>query len=254
MLLGVDIGNTTISVAVFKAGKITRKVSFSTDRMRGFAPRWEAVLRDVKTALPDLNSAVICSVVPKAVAPVKRGIKKVLGSTADIKVVGKDLTVPIRNQYHRPNEVGQDRLLCAFAAKSLYGSPALVIDFGTAITFDVVSCSGAYLGGVIIPGIRLSLESLFANTALLPRVQDLKAPRNLIGKSTRESILSGIFHGYGSMCAGLIEQFGLQIKQEPKVIVTGGHTRLMKKYIHSQIDQIDDSLVFKGMYLLYKSA
>lgn len=153
------------------------------------------------------------------------------------------------NKYKNPRQVGQDRLVGAYAAMTLYGKPTIIIDLGTAITFDAVSGKGEYLGGAIVPGIRLSAESLFLKTALLPQI-DIKAPNSVIGRTTQESILSGLFYGYGSLCRGFIDLIAKQIKGKPKVVMTGGHTQLMKKFINRDIRVVDEELVFKGLDLL----
>jgi type III pantothenate kinase len=206
------------------------------------------VLIRIRKRFPGIQEAVLCSVVPDISAVCGRLIEKHLNIQPHI--VGKDLKVPMKNNYHNPRQVGQDRLVCAYAAKCLYGYPAVVIDFGTATTFDVVSQRGSYEGGIIASGIRLSAESLFQKTALLPKIKMIRGPKRLIGKNTQESMLSGIFLGYGAMCCGLIDRIKKIIKGKPIVIVTGGYTRLMKKYIQNKVTKIDKDLVFKGMALL----
>ena len=166
-----------------------------------------------------------------------------------VALIGRDIVVTIKNQYKNPKEVGQDRLVGAFGAMKIYGCPLIVVDLGTAITFDVISPKGEYLGGSIDPGIRLSAESLFLKTALLPHIE-IQSPRSIIGKTTRESILSGLFYGYGSLCRGLIDLISQQLKHSPKVVMTGGHTQLMKKFVSPKIRIIDEDLVFKGIYFL----
>jgi type III pantothenate kinase len=209
---------------------------------------------------------------------IRHAVKAELGVKAHI--IGEDIKVPMVNRYKNPRQVGQDRLVGAFAAMSLYGKPVIIIDLGTAITFDAVSASGEYLGGAIVPGIRLSAESLFLKTALLPQI-DIKAPKSVIGRTTQESILSGLFYGYGSLCRGFIELMQKQVKGHPVIVMTGGHTQLMKRFIkglgvsrgskrvddfsdHSQRSfdikkgksqasasrVIDEHLVFKGLSLL----
>ena len=121
-----------------------------------------------------------------------------------VDIIGRDIVVPIKNRYKNPKQVGQDRLVGAYGAMKIYGCPLIVVDLGTAITFDVISPKGEYLGGAIVPGIRLSAESLFLKTALLPHIE-IQAPRHIIGKTTQESMLSGLFYGYGSLCRGIID-------------------------------------------------
>jgi type III pantothenate kinase len=250
MLLGVDIGNTAMSFAVMRSGRVIHRTELSMGAFRSQKAALKQILDRKRKRYPELRHSVVCSVVPQTSTAVARAIEKAFGEKP--RFVGRNLKVPIKNRYRHPQEVGQDRLLCAYAAKELYGIPALVIDFGTAITFDAVSPDGSYEGGLIIPGIRLSAESLFQKTALLPRLEAVKSPRQLIGKSTQESILSGLFNGYGTMCNGLIDEFSRQWDAPLTVVVTGGHTRLMKKYIEPKITAIDSALVYKGMYRLHQ--
>lgn len=249
MLLAIDIGNTTISVGVFQGKRICQTYTLETVcPRRQMVVRLRKVLQSISRSNVPIQGIIICSVVPRALLVVESTVRREMKIRP--WVVGRDIKVPIRNNYRNPRQVGQDRLVGVYAAKCLYGSPCLIIDFGTAITFDVVSRRGDYEGGMIIPGIRLSVESLFHKTALLPRVEKIIPPRSLIGKETKESILSGIFHGYGAMCSELIDRIAEEIRGQPKVILTGGHTDLIKKFIFRKIDKIDRHLVFKGMYLL----
>ncbi len=248
--LTVDIGNTTIHFAVCKNGDIVCRKSIATVQKN------LELHADLKKALAffcrrysSLSRVVICSVVPS--------VTKVLGPLVfkylKIKplIVGQDTVVPIKNLYNNPKQVGQDRLVCAYAACELYGEPAIVIDLGTAITLDVVSQQREYLGGIIVPGIHITAETLFERTALLPLVEITK-PKSVIGKDTQGSILSGIFYGYGEMLKGLIKLLSHDSKVKPKVIITGGHAKLMAEYIKESIDVIDPDLVLKGLMLLGK--
>ena len=250
-MLAVDIGNTMISLGVLK-GKSVVAVREIETRLPG-AKLQESLNQVLNKFKKDFSfeDAIICSVVP----PVLEVIKKVIEKNLRIKplVVGKEVRVPIINRYRNPKQVGQDRLVGAYAAMQYYGKPVIVIDFGTAITFDVVSKKREYLGGIIVPGIRLSAESLFHKTALIPRI-DIVKPGPLIGKDTQESVLSGIFYGYGAMSRGLIDLIAKKFKSSPKVIVTGGYTQQMGKYIADQITKIDRHLVFKGLYLLWNES
>ncbi len=251
MILAIDIGNTTIALAIVKKGKVLETLHIDTgDKPSVLKPALTKCLNIFLNKGYDCKRAIICSVVPKTTILVERYIKKVLNVKA--LIVGRDVKVPIKNRYKNPSQVGQDRLVGAYAALKLYGKPLIVVDLGTAITFDVISKQGEYLGGAIVPGIRLSAESLFLKTALLPKI-DIRAPRNPIGTTTQESILSGIFYGYGVLCQGFIELLGHQIKAKPKVVMTGGHTQLMKKFVSPAIRIIDEDLIFKGLYLLVVS-
>lgn len=247
-MLAIDIGNTTIALGVVVNGKVVESLRIDTtkdtDRLK------PVIIKQVNYLLNkgyECKRVVICSVVPKNTRLVERLIKESLN--IKVQVVGRDLPVPMKNHYKNPSQVGQDRLVGAYAALKLYGKPLIVVDLGTAITFDAVSKKGEYLGGAIVPGIRLSAESLFLKTALLPEI-DIKAPKNPIGRTTQDSILSGLFYGYGVLCKGFIDLLGVQMKAKPKVVMTGGHTQLMKKFVSPKIRIIDEDLVFKGMALL----
>ena len=251
-VLAIDIGNTSISFAVLSCGRIMGKNSVRTATPgKQLERQLRSALRAVHQRFPGIDRAVICSVVPAVLRVVQAAVLKNLRVRP--WVVGKDVMVPMKNRYRNPRQVGQDRLLVAYAAKCLYGQPLIVIDFGTATTFDVVSSRGEYEGGIIVPGIRLSAESLFQKTALLPKIEHIQKPKDLIGKDTKESILSGIFNGYGAMCCGLIERISRQMRTAPKVVVTGGYTDVMKDFISSRIDTIDPHLVFRGMAFLMKN-
>ena len=246
MILAVDIGNTTIRLALMRGRRVVQRFILETElNHRDLTAEFQRVLG----RLPGKNvrQVVISSVVPLKLRLVQEIILKNMGIKP--KVIGRDVIVPIKNRYRNPKQVGQDRLVGAYAALKLYGVPAIVIDFGTAITFDVVSARKEYLGGIIVPGIRLSAESLFSKTALLPKVR-IQCPRSLIGRDTQGSILSGLFYGYGALSSGLIERIAKTIKGKPKVIITGGHLSLMRKFISKQVDVVDPDLVFKGIALL----
>jgi len=253
MIVAIDIGNTAIKVALLKGREIVKeKLIYRLDSQATVRAKLIAALSSYKRFGPKLKDIVICSVVPRHCKLTEALIKKIYRRKA--KVIGRDLKVPIKNNYKNPRHVGEDRLVGAYAAKCLYASPLVIIDFGTAVTIDVVGPRGAYEGGIIVPGIRLSAESLFKKTALLPNILTFKPPRSLIGRDTRSSILSGLFYGYGALCDGLIDRISHQMGRRPKVIITGGHTRAMRKLIARKIHRIDKQLVIKGIYLTYKAA
>ena len=250
MILGIDLGNTQTTIALIKNEKVTSIGTVDSSlNLRDYKIALRKVFTQRQRMLKNLQGAVLCSVVPH----LNKVVEQVLKSQAKVstKIMGQDIKVPIKNRYRNPRQVGQDRLVVAYAARELYGAPAIIIDFGTAITFDFVNDEGDYEGGLIIPGILLSLESLFNKAALLPKIENVKAPTSLVGKTTHESILSGVFHGYGAMSEGLIEMISEKVTGDPQVIVTGGHTNLMKKYIKKQAYTVDKALVFKGMEKIF---
>lgn len=211
-----------------------------------------AYLKKIKVKENIMNNFVICSVVPKAQVSLEENLKKIFPKAA-IACIGKDIPIKIKNKYKIPRQVGLDRLVNAVAVKVNYSVPAIIVDFGTAITIDVVSEKTEYLGGVIVPGINLSLLSLHQNTALLPKLTAQK-PQSLLGRDTNNSILSGVFYGYACLVDGLIDrlksELKLKSKQKIKVIATGGHIHLMKK-LCKNIDVYDGNLTLKGIESAY---
>lgn len=256
MIIAIDIGNTNTGIAVVSCRDSSRVVTtdYVKTGTRGcYEQRLTKALRqillDAGRKMPAAE-IIICSVVPKALTIVRRCVKKVFDTSP--KVVGKDIIVPVKNKYKDPKQVGQDRLVCAYAAAEFYGAPAVVVDLGTAITFDVVSKKKEYLGGMIVPGIRISAEALYDKTAMLPKIE-IHKPKSLIGKTTEESILSGIFYGYGEMIKGIIDLLVKQFHQEPYIIVTGGYSDLMKHYVSDYKCIVEKDLIFKGMAFLKKT-
>ena len=249
--MAIDIGNTSITLGVCN-GKRIAYTSQVDANLNIISLRKKVIgeFKNIKRNFSGIEGVIICSVVPKLLKEVKASVKKVFCQKA--LIVGNDVVVPIKNCYLNPSQVGQDRLVSAYAAMRLYGKPAIIIDLGTAITLDVVSNKNNYEGGIIIPGIRLSAESLYKKTALLPKI-DIHKPCTLIGKDTEGSILSGIFYGYGAMICGLILQIAKRIKGKPKVIVTGGYASIMKRYINRKVDIIDPFLALRGLLLIWEN-
>lgn len=246
-LLTIDIGNTNITAGIFKGSNLLGKTKVPTSAYSSYIRRFKSLIYEAGLELNRVDEAIVSSVVPLALTRLLVELRRMSG-TIKIKIIGRDIKVPIRNLYRVRSEVGQDRLVNAFAAKVLYGSPAVIVDFGTAITFDIISKKGDYLGGLILPGIELSLSSLYKNTALLPKVALESAP-SIIGKDTVNSMRGGILFGFGAMCDGLASQYKKILGRSTKVIVTGGNSKLMKKYAKS-IRYIDEDLTLKGLQLI----
>lgn len=245
MILLIDIGNTTIVYGLSCCNKIYKKDKILTADF--LSEKTSAINKFKQLKRREISAIVICSVVPKVTNKLTVLLKKIFS----IKplIIGKDIIVPMKNLYREKKQVGQDRLVASYAAATFYGCPVIVADFGTAITFDAVSQKKEYLGGMILPGIDISLDALSRRTALLPRVRLNKKPRLIIGKDTQASILSGICFGFGSLCDGLIQRLQVQIGK-CKVIATGGQARIIKNFCRS-IDKIDDDLILKGLVYIY---
>lgn len=246
MILAIDIGNSTIGFGFLREGRVSHVSKIE------HMPGSELVMAKLDHFLQSsseryaIKKVIMCSVVPDTQKMLIKKIIKVMGIAP--LVVGRDIKLPIKNRYKSPRQVGKDRLLCAFAVREFYGAPAVIIDLGTAITFDGLSLKGDYLGGAIIPGLRLSAEALFEKTALLPRVH-IAEPKKVIGCSTEESIQSGLFHGFGALCDGMVLRLGEEMKCRPKVVMTGGYADVMKRFMKHPVEAVDDQLIFKGMGL-----
>ncbi len=239
MLLAVDIGNTNISFGFFRGRKILKRIDMPTQAYN---------LKGLKRVLgrTKIKDAIICSVVPKLNSVLQKDLRRFLGRRP--YYIGKEIRVPIKNLYRKAHQVGQDRLVNAYAGVMLYGAPLIIVDFGTAVTFDVVSKDKEYLGGLILPGLKISLEALNQRTALLPKIK-LTAPKEFIGRDTKSSMTSGIVYGFAALTGDLIARIGDEIGHNAKVIATGGNALLIKKYCR-KINLVDKALTLKGLNLL----
>lgn len=248
MLLAVDIGNTNAAFGLIKGSKIIRTFNIPTNTYTSKELKTKTGGRFWKNrTVPFISDAVICSVVPEATRRLKQDLSALTGRKPYI--IGKDIKVPIKNLYRKPRQVGQDRLVNAYAAANLYGVPLIAIDFGTAVTFDIISAKKEYLGGMILPGLKISLEALNQRTALLPKIK-LEEPESFIGKDTKNSMLSGIVYGFGSLTDELIMRIRRVIGRNAIAIATGGNTKLISKFCR-RIDEIDTNLTLKGLNMLY---
>ena len=242
MLLAIDIGNTNISFGFFKDNCLLKGHSVATST-KGYSSLIKKLF-----VQKEIGQIIICSVVPGGLVILEKNIRKSLGKKPCI--IGRDAVVPIKNLYRHPQEVGQDRLVNAYAVTKIYGFPAIVIDFGTAVTFDVISKRKEYLGGMIIPGLDISLDSLAERTALLPKIK-LSKPKELIGRDTKNSIISGIVYGFAALTDDLTRRIKKEIGMNAKVVCTGGYMNLIGNYCRC-IDRMDKNLTLKGLKLIYQ--
>jgi type III pantothenate kinase len=254
MLLTIDIGNTNIAIGIFKGKRLITHWRIVTQAERTadeYYLIFKNLFAEAKIRIEGIKAIIICSVVPKALSILKETIKRLFKVKGTVIILGENLEVPIKNLYHNPKQVGQDRLANAFAGYTLYGSPLIIIDFGTAITFDLVSSKGEYLGGIIAPGIEISLEALSQRTALLPHVE-LAKPKGLIGKDTMNSIRSGIFYGFSGLCDGLVKRLKEELGKNTKVVATGGQAEIIATYCQT-IDKVNKLLTLEGLRLIYEN-
>ncbi len=242
MLLAIDIGNTSINSGIF-LGKSLKKAFRIPSDINGLTARYVSKL---KPYLKDIDKAIIVSVAPKVLKRLEPALKNIIDGK--IFVVGRGLDSGVKNLYRQPRQVGQDRLVNARAAYELYGSSSVIVDFGTAITIDIVTRDKKYIGGVIVPGVEISLEALSERAALLPKVR-LKKPKSLLGRETKESMISGAVYGFASLCDGIVRKLKKRYCRNALVIVTGGMAGFIGPYCEN-VDKIDPELTLKGLRLI----
>lgn len=239
MLLAIDIGNTNTNFGVFKENRLKKRFFLPTGALH--TKQLRHFLAKAKT-----DSSIICSVVPQATKILEKAIMQAFHYRP--LILGKNINASIKNLYRYPRQVGQDRLVNAYAAVKLYPAPLIVVDFGTATTFDIISDKKEYLGGMILPGLQLSLDALFQYTALLPKLK-LTNPKEFIGRDTKSSMLSGIVYGLAALTDGLSKKIKHKIGNQAQVIGTGGNISLMARYCRC-LNQIDADLTLKGLNLI----
>jgi type III pantothenate kinase len=237
-LLAVDIGNTNATFALMNGLAVVSTFDVSSASNED---EIMAALRLHKAAAPH---AAIASVNPRACAVVEAALKR--NGLSRAVVLGRDATVPIENRTDAPQQVGQDRLVNALAAKRRCGDNAIVVDFGTAITFDVLM-GGAYCGGVITPGIGLAMEALHQKTAQLPLVKPHGKPP-VLGKNTEAAINSGVFYGYVGLAKNILGELERLFARKPRVLATGGYGAYLAPYIE-RIDEVVPHLTHEGIAL-----
>lgn len=252
MLLAIDVGNTNTVFALFKNDDLKHFWRCKTESSRSadeYAVFLNQLFELVKVSWTDINDVVVSSVVPETNFNLDRLCEKYIHK--DPIFISSKSVCGITIDLDQPKEIGSDRLVNAVAASKHYTLPAIVIDFGTATTFDVIDEGGIYRGGAIAPGVRLSVEALTSRAAKLPRI-NIEKPDSVVGKSTLAAMQSGMYWGY----VGLIETIVKQIKTESgkdfTVIATGGLAPLYAQSAEC-IDAVDENLIFKGLLEIYKS-
>lgn len=247
MLLSIDIGNTNITLGVFDGENLVETFRLASDKELPQA-EYELLLCTLFKKYK-ITDCVIGSVVEELGPVLKYACDSVFGIDSFLFDSKSDTGVKIALK--NPYEVGADRVANAYGAKKLYKLPAIVVDIGTAATFDIVSEKGEFLGGVIMPGINLQFKSLNMNTSKLPRIEAGLSER-AIGDSTENAILSGVIRGCASAIEGLIHQCELELGEKAVIVATGGHSSLISKYMLRSFDYVNPSLTLQGLKYLYE--
>lgn len=250
MLLAIDVGNSNIVLGIFKENEIKLQKRISTYPQRTsdeFLLIMQGFLTLSKIRTKEIDSSIISTVVPPLVTPLREMVRNLF--KLDPIFVEPGMKTGLDIKYDDPKEVGADRVVNAVAGYTKFGGPLIIIDFGTATTFCVISEKGEYLGGAIAPGLGISIEALFTKTAKLPKVELIK-PKRIIGKNTIESIQSGIYYGTLSMIDGMIERLSKDLPKKPFIIATGGYANEIansSKYIQ----KVCPFLTLEGLRILY---
>jgi len=256
MLLALDIGNTNLTLGLVDRGEI-RQVRRATTGRATTADELELLLEGL-LGLDDLTLDHVDGICLGSVVPVQSALVEAVAGRRGIRLLVAGVgTVPVAIRIDRPGEVGADRIVNALAAHRLYGVPAVVVDFGTATTFDAIGADGAYLGGAIAPGLALGLDALASRTAKLPRVE-LRAPASAIGRDTVGAIQAGAVLGHQAMASGLLARIRAEVAElagvEPgdvRAILTGGLSAESWAREIDGVDVIDPDLTLKGLAILY---
>jgi type III pantothenate kinase len=250
MLLAVDVGNTNVTLALFDGERLAADWRVTSHRERT-ADELAVELRQLFELrgfeLSIVDGVVISSVVPNINPALLEASRRYLN--CEPVMVGPGVKTGVRIRYENPKDVGADRIANALAAYTKYGGPVIVIDFGTAVTYDAISVDGDYLGGAIAPGVDISLNALVSHTAMLRRVEAV-APDSVIGRNTVASIQSGLMWGFVAQVEGMVERMIGELGGKARVVATGGQAALIAELTHV-IEATDPLLTLEGLRLIY---
>lgn len=250
MILVIDIGNTTMEFGIYEGNELMgvfrlgSKRDITSDEVGLFVTQY---FEYKKIPVDNVKDVIISSVVPQVNYSVCSAVKKYFDR--DPLVIGENIFCKMPNLYENPKEVGADRLVDSYAAFKKYGGPLIIVDFGTATTCEAVSEKGEYLGGIIYPGIKTSMDALYEKAAKLPKIEILK-PEFALGKNTVSSMQSGAYYGYLGAIEKMVENLKASIGKNAKVVATGGFARLFSE--ESLFDYIDQRLPLEGIKMVYE--
>ncbi|CRK85381.1 type III pantothenate kinase [Neobacillus massiliamazoniensis] len=251
MIFVFDVGNTNIVLGVYKGDELCHHWRIETNRNRTedeFGMIIKSLFEHAGLSLSDIDGIIISSVVPPIMFALERMCQKYFHRKP--LIVGPGIKTGLNIKYENPREVGADRIVNAVAAIHEYGSPLIIVDFGTATTYCYINEQRQYLGGAIAPGIGISTEALYSRAAKLPRIE-ITRPEGVIGKNTVAAMQAGIVYGYVGQVEGIVKRMMEQSEKKPTVIATGGLSTLIAQE-SKIIDIVDPYLTLKGLKLIYK--
>ena len=251
MLLVIDAGNSNLTLGVFREAELLAQWRLLTDRDKS-AEQYGLEIKELfkrdGVEVKNVEGIAIASVVPQ----LDNALAQIAANVFGVKSLFVDHTTDtgLKLLYDTPSELGADRIVDAAAALAKYGAPCIVVDFGTATTFNAVNAAHEYLGGVIAPGLKISAEALFSRAAKLPRVE-ITRPEKVIGASTHGAMQSGLYYGYAGLVDGVLEKMIAEMNSRPRVIATGGLAPLIAG-ASKFIEKIDETLTLDGLRLIYE--
>ena len=248
MLLTVDVGNTQTVLGLFDGAALFESYRIKTDQ-RVTADELALMFRGLLSAHPAPDGVAVCSTVPAVLDQLTTMFDRYFADVPTI-VVGPGVKTGVPLVYDNPREVGPDRVVNTLAAYTMYGGPAIVVDFGTSTNFDVVSPRGEFLGGALAPGIEISVDALAARAARLFKVE-LVEPRSVIGKTTTEALQSGLLYGFAGQVDGMVHRISDELGARPVVLATGGLSHLMFQ-VCDTLDHHEPDLTLHGLRLVYE--
>ncbi len=251
MILVVDVGNTNIVLGLYEGKTLTHHWRLSTNRsstVDEYGILLTSLLQHAGVGADRIDGVILSCVVPPIMNTLEQLFVKYVGKEA--LVVGPGMKTGLNIRYENPRDVGADRIVNAVAGIEQYGTPLVVVDFGTATTFDYVDQTGAYIGGAIVPGIGISAEALYQRAAKLPRIE-LAKPKTVIGRNTVTAMQAGIIFGYAGQVDGIVRRICKEFNVQPKVIATGGLAELIAGESET-IEHVDPLLTLEGLRIIYE--
>ncbi|PZE19226.1 type III pantothenate kinase [Paenibacillus xerothermodurans] len=251
MILVIDVGNTNIVLGIYDGEKLQHHWRLSTNKSTTVDEYGMMIYNLFQFAgieLQQVQGVIIASVVPPLMFVLEQLCTKYLNKVP--LIVGPGIKTGLNIRYENPREVGADRIVNAVAAIELYGPPCIVVDFGTATTFDYIDATGQYIGGAVAPGIGISTEALYQRAAKLPRIE-LVPPKSVVGRNTVASMQAGIIYGFAGQVDGIVQRIREEYQVKPRVIATGGLAELISRHSRT-IDSVDQLLTLQGLRVIYE--